>query len=148
MPPGLGLAHAVRGNLLLGADFDWQGSLAEFRRGIELAPEIGAIHSGYSRTLAANGQLHAAIAEKQLALSIDPRMVPERFRYVDLLIAAGRLGDAEKEVKTGIELSGRTSSQPYYRLRFALLRGDANASPTTWRRSMRCAAMSTRPWNS
>jgi TolB-like protein/Tfp pilus assembly protein PilF len=128
LAPDLGLAHAVRGNLLLGADFDWQGALAEFRRGVELAPEIGAIHSGYSRALAATGRLQTAIVEKRLALSIDPRMVPERFRYVDLLIAAGRLDEAEKEVKAGIELSGYTSSQPYYRLRFALLRGDAKAA--------------------
>lgn len=128
LAPDLGLSHAVRGNLLLGADFDWQGALAEFRRGVELAPEIGAIHSGYSRALAATGQLQRAIVEKRLALSIDPRMVPERFRYVDLLIAAGRLDEAEKEVKAGIELSGYTASQPYYRLRFALLRGDAKAA--------------------
>jgi TolB-like protein/Tfp pilus assembly protein PilF len=128
LAPDLGLAHAVRGNLLLGADFDWQGALAEFRRGVELAPEIGAIHSGYSRALAATGRLQTAIVEKRLALSIDPRMVPERFRYVDLLIAAGRLDEAAKEVKAGIELSGYTSSQPYYRLRFALLRGDAKAA--------------------
>jgi TolB-like protein/Tfp pilus assembly protein PilF len=128
LAPDLGLAHAVRGNLLLGADFDWQGALADFRRGVELAPEIGAIHSGYSRALAATGRLQTAIVEKRLALSIDPRMVPERFRYVDLLIAAGRLDEAEKEVKAGIELSGYTSSQPYYRLRFALLRGDAKAA--------------------
>ena len=128
LAPDLGLAHAVRGNLLLGADFDWRGSLAEFRRGIELTPANGAIHSGYSRTLAANGQLHAAIAEKQLALSIDPRMVGERFRYVDLLVAAGRLDEAEKELKAAAELSGLASWQPYYRLRFALLRGDAKAA--------------------
>lgn len=128
LAPDLGLAHGALGNLLLGADFDWQGGLAEFRRGVELAPEIGPLHGGYSRALAATGQLHHAISERQRSLSVDPRQVPERFNYVKLLIAAGRLDEAEKEVKAGIELSGRTSSQPYYRLRFALLRGDAKTA--------------------
>lgn len=128
LAPDLGLTHAVRGNLLLSADFDWRGALAEFRRAIELAPEIGAIHSGYSRTLAANGKLREAIVQKQFALSIDPRMVGERFRYADLLIATGRLGEAEKEVETAVELSGWTQPQTFYRLRFALLRGDAKAA--------------------
>lgn len=128
LAPDLGLAHGALGNLLLGADFDWHGGLAEFRRGIELAPEIGPIHGGYSRALAATGQLHHAISERQRSLSVDPRQVPERFNYVKLLVAAGRLEEAEKEVKAGIELSGRTSSQPYYRLRFALLRGDAKTA--------------------
>ncbi|HET7929933.1 MAG TPA: hypothetical protein VFL63_00890 [Rhodanobacteraceae bacterium] len=128
LAPDLGLTHAVRGNLLLSADFDWRGALAEFRRAIELAPEIGAIHSGYSRTLAANGKVREATMQKQFALSIDPRMVGERFRYVDLLIAAGRLDEAEKEVEAAVELSGWTQSQTRYRLRFALLRGDAKAA--------------------
>jgi TolB-like protein len=128
LAPDLGLAHGALGNLLLGADFDWHGALAEFRRGIELAPEIGPLHGGYSRALAATGKLHNAISERQRSLSIDPRQVPERFNYVKLLIAAGRLDEAEKEVKVGIELSGAAPSQPYYRLRFALLRGDAKAA--------------------
>jgi tetratricopeptide (TPR) repeat protein len=128
LAPDLGLTHAVRGNLLLSADFDWRGALAEFRRGVELAPEIGAIHSGYSRTLAANGKLREAITQKQFALSIDPRMVGERFRYADLLIAMGRLGEAGKEVDAAVELSGRTQSQASYQLRLALLRGDAKAA--------------------
>jgi tetratricopeptide (TPR) repeat protein len=128
LAPDLGLTHAVRGNLLLGADFDWRGSLTEFRRAIELAPEIGAIHSGYSRTLAANGKLREAIVQKQFALSIDPRMVGERFRYIDLLVGAGRLDEAEKEVDAAVELSGWTQAQPRFRLQFALLRGDAKAA--------------------
>jgi len=128
LAPDLGLTHAVRGNLLLGADFDWQGALTEFRRGVELAPGIGAIHSGYSRALAATGQVHEAIVQKQLALSIDPRMVPERFRYVDLLVAKGRLDEAEKEIEAAIELSGITKPRTRYRLWFALLRGDAKAA--------------------
>ena len=128
LAPDVGLTHAVQGNLLLSADFAWQRSLAEFRRAIELAPEIGAIHSGYSRTLAANGKVREALVQKRLALSLDPRMVGERFRYVDLLIATGRLDEAEKEVAAAVELSGFTQSQTYYRLRFALLRGDAKAA--------------------
>ncbi len=128
LAPELGLTHAVRGNLLLSADFDWRGALAEFRRGIELAPEIGAIHSGYSRTLAANGKVREATVQKQFALSIDPRMVGERFRYVDLLVASGRLDEAEKEVEAAVAVSGWTEPQTYYRLRFALLRGDAKAA--------------------
>jgi TolB-like protein len=128
LAPDLGLAHGALGNLLLGADFDWHGGLAEFRRGIELAPELGPLHGGYSRALAATGKLHDAISERQRSLSVDPRQVPERFNYVKLLVAAGRLDEAEQEVKAGIELSGATSLQPYYRLRFALLRGDVKTA--------------------
>jgi TolB-like protein len=107
LAPDLGIAHAAMGNLRLGADFDWRGAVAELRRGTELAPGNGPIHGGFSRALAATGRLREAFEERQRALSIEPLQATNYFLYSDLLIAAGRLDEAEKTVRIGQGLRPR-----------------------------------------
>lgn len=127
LAPDLGLGHAARGNLLLGADFDWQAALAEFRRGTQLAPEHGPIHGGFSRALAANGKLHEALEQRHRFLSIEPLFAFNYFAYAGLLAAEGRLDEAEKNISIGEKLQPRPGPHPQ-RLQLALLRNDAKAA--------------------
>ncbi len=139
LAPDLGLAHGARANLLLAADFDWLGSIAEFRRGSQLAPENGQIRGGLSRALAASGHLHEAIEQRQRFLSHDPLFAGNHYLYAHLLIASGRLDAAENSIRFGRELQPRPGP-PSELMYVAILRGDANTAldvagrqPPLWR---------------
>jgi len=129
LDPDLGLAHAALGNLLLGAELDWSRALAEFRRGAQLAPEIGRIHGGLSRALAANGRLQEAMVERRRFLGTEPLFAFNYFAYAGLLMAAGRLDEAEDHLRIG---EGLQKSQPpsHLHVHLALLRGDAASART------------------
>lgn len=139
LAPDLGLAHGARGNLLLAADFDWRGSIAEFRRGSRLAPENGQIRGGLSRALAASGHLHEAMEQRHRFLSNEPLFAGNHFLYAHLLIASGRLDAAENSIRFGHELQPRPGL-PSELMYVAILRGDANTAldvagrqPPLWR---------------
>ncbi len=123
LQPDLGLAHGALAHLMLAADFDWQNAVTEFRRGVQLAPEIGQNHGGLSRALAATGKLREAIEQRQRFISMEPLFSGSYFLDSELLIAAGRLEEAEKSVHIGAELKPR--QVPTYQLMYiAILRGD------------------------
>ncbi len=139
LAPELGYAHAARGNFLLASEFDWQGALAEFRRAVQLAPDPSPIHGGMSRALAANGLLREATDYRRGFLSVEPLFAFNHFALADLLIAAGRLDEAETSLRTGQTLQRNPSPHPRL-LYIALLRGDeknaadiARQQPPQWR---------------
>ncbi len=76
-------AHASLGRVKLFYDWDWAGAETEFRRAIELKPNLSTAHHWYSIYLRDVGRLKEAIAEASRALELDP---------VNLIINAN-LGD-------------------------------------------------------
>lgn len=127
LAPELGLAHAAMGNLLLGADFAWAQALARFRRAAELAPEYGPIHGGLSRALAANGKLGEALEERYRFLSIEPLFAFNYQAFADLLLAAGQLDEAEKNLRIGERLKPPQWPSHLHQ-HLALVRGDHSAA--------------------
>jgi tetratricopeptide (TPR) repeat protein len=127
LAPDLGLAHGALGNLKFTDALDWQGALAELGRGVELAPNDGQIHGGYSRVLAATGRLHDAIEHRKRFIATEPLAAGNYYTLAPLLIGAGRLEEAEKNLSIARELAGiRTPS--YLHMYIAVLRGDAQAA--------------------
>lgn len=127
LQPDLGLAHGALANLLLAADFDWRNAVTEFRRGVQLAPNSGQNHGGLSRALAATGKLREAIEQRQRFISMEPLVAGNYFLVSDLLIAAGRLDEAEKSVHIGAELRARPVP-PSQLIFIAILRGDTKTA--------------------
>ena len=125
LAPGLGSAHAARAYLAF-YEFDHRGALAECRRAVQLAPDDGTVLNGCGYTLAGIGKLGEAIRLRERLLSIEPLYTVNYFQYADLLMATGRLDEAEKYLRTGEALAGQP--QPGRHLVVALLRGDANAA--------------------
>lgn len=125
LAPGLGSAHAARAYLQF-YEFDHPGALAECRRAVQLAPDDGTVLNGCGYTLAGIGKLREAIRLRERLVSIEPLYTINYFQYAELLMATGRLDEAEKFLRTGEALSGQ--SQPYRHLMLALLRGDATAA--------------------
>jgi TolB-like protein/DNA-binding winged helix-turn-helix (wHTH) protein len=142
LAPDLGIAHGARGNLMFIENIDWDGSLAELRRGAELAPDNGQNQGGLSRMLAYHGKLREAVVHRERFLSIEPLFPSNYYLHAELMIAAGRLDEAEQDIRIARELSPRP--YPSYSLMYiAILRGDAKAAlgiagaqPMPWREAV------------
>ena len=138
LAPDLGIAHGALGNLLLAAEFDWDGAIAALRRGAALAPDDGQVRGGLSRALAASGLLEEAVRERQRFLRIEPLMVANHYLHAQLQMAAGALDEAE----ASIHFHRRLSPRPYpshQSMQVAILRGDMDTA-------QRIAAQQPEPW--
>lgn len=140
LAPELGPAHAARAYLLF-YEFDHRGALSECRRAVRLAPDDATVLNGCGHVLAGIGKLQEAIRLRERLLSIEPLYAVNTFKYAELLMAAGRLDEAEKYLRTAEELSPPKSSPLFQFMYLALLRGDAKAAreiadtrqPSPWR---------------
>lgn len=72
LDPKLGDAYAALGWTRFSFDWDWSGAEADFRRGLELAPNSGGAHSAYGNFLRCMGRLDEARAHMDRSLEIDP----------------------------------------------------------------------------
>ena len=125
LAPGLGPAHAARAYLHF-YEFDHREALAGCRRAVQLAPEDGTVLNGCGYTLAGIGRLREALSLRERLISIEPLYNVNYFRYAELLMATGRLDEAEKYLRTGEAFAGQP--QRYRHLMIALLRGDASSA--------------------
>ena len=65
-------AHATLASLKFNYEWDWYGAEQEFRRAIELNPNLAFAHQGYAGCLMALGRAEEAIAASKQALTVDP----------------------------------------------------------------------------
>lgn len=128
LAPGLGAAHAARAYLMV-YSFDHRGALAECRRAVQLAPEDGTVLNGCGYVFAQVGKLREAIRSRQHLLSIEPLYIINYQQYAKLLLASGRLDEAEKYLGTAESLPQTNAhwhySSLFLRMALALARGDA-----------------------
>ncbi|HVN74752.1 MAG TPA: protein kinase [Thermoanaerobaculaceae bacterium] len=75
LEPGLAEAHAVLGEVMFQADWDWSGAEAEFKQALALDPSNASVHSGYAIYLETIGRLDTAVEEYKRALELDPLTV-------------------------------------------------------------------------
>ena len=127
LAPELGIAHVDKAWVSV-VDSDYRSALTECRRGLQLAPESGPILYGCSYVMAMYGKLGEAIETRGRLISVEPLVADHYPEYANLLIAAGRLDEAQKQIGTAQELEGKTQPRPDYMLTFAVLRGDAKAA--------------------
>lgn len=139
LAPGLGSAHAARAYLLF-YGFDHQGALAECHRAVQLAPGDGTVLNGCGHTLAGIGKLGEAIRLRERLISIEPLYNVNYSKYAELLMATGRLDEAEKYLRIAEGLGPSTASAPYQFIYLAIARGDmaraqafARSRPSPWR---------------
>jgi len=136
LAPGLGAAHAARAYLMI-YSFDHQGALAECRRAVQLAPEDGTVLNGCGYVFAQAGKPGEAIRTRQHLLSIEPLYIINYQQYAKLLLASGRLDEAEKYLDTAESLP---QTNPYWhyssvflRMTIALAHGDAGMAMSSAR---------------
>lgn len=123
LAPGLGPAHAARAHLQF-YNFDHRVALAECRRAALLAPDDGTVLNGCGYTLAGIGKLGEAIRLRERLLSVEPLYNVNYFEYAKLLMATGRLDEAEKYLHIAESLSQPESPPSHQFMYVAITRGD------------------------
>jgi TolB-like protein len=133
LAPGLGPAHAAHAYLQF-YGFDHQGALAECRRAVQLSPDDGTVLNGCAYTLTGIGKLGEAIRLRASLLSIEPLYVINYLQYARLLMATGRLDEAERYLRTAERLPQTDTvwyhSPAFFRMTAAMARSDADSAMT------------------
>lgn len=141
LAPDLAAAHSARGVLLRVADFDWRGSEAEYRRALELAPQVGSTKYSLANQLATIGQVEKAVELTREALATEPlRATWYEWLAMDLL-GLNRLDEAEAAIRKAIELEPHAEGYYQTLTMIAIQRGDPQAAlavaqqepPGNWR---------------
>ena len=139
LAPRLGPAHAARAYLQF-YDFDYRGAWDECHRAVRLAPGDATVLNGCGFVLAGTGRLGEALRLRELLLSVEPLYTVNTFRYAELLMAVGRLDEAEQYLRAAEGMSQPRSAPSILRMFVAIARGDAKTArdvagkqPAEWR---------------
>jgi TolB-like protein/Tfp pilus assembly protein PilF len=131
LAPGLGAAHAARAYLHV-YGFDHEGALIGCRRAVQLAPEDGTVLNGCGYVFAQVGKLGEAIQLRKRLLSTEPLYIINYQQYARLLMATGRLDEAEKYLRTAESLSQTNPdwhfAMVFFQMTAALMRDDDDAA--------------------
>jgi TolB-like protein/DNA-binding winged helix-turn-helix (wHTH) protein len=138
LAPDSGVVHGAYGNLVFTDTIDWQRALAELGLGARLAPNSGPNQGGFSRILASLGQLREAIAYRERFMAIEPLVAGNYFLHSQLLVGAGRLDEAERDLNIMQELAPRPIPSFQF-MHIAILRGNAKTA-------LEVAAAQRPPW--
>jgi DNA-binding winged helix-turn-helix (wHTH) protein/TolB-like protein/Tfp pilus assembly protein PilF len=96
--------HASLATYKLYYEWDWAGAETEFKRAIELNPNVGKAHHEYATLLQVSGRFDEAVAERELARKLDP-LSPNAVATVGYPhYYAGRYDEAIKYFKQALEL--------------------------------------------
>jgi serine/threonine protein kinase len=103
----LARAHHVLADYYWLYEWDWAGAEAQFKRALELNPNLGAIRVDYSHYLMTMKRLEEGMAEIQRAMELDPlNEVTKAFYGVDLEIS-GRYDEAVVQYRKALRTSPR-----------------------------------------
>ncbi|MGA8025862.1 MAG: protein kinase [Bryobacteraceae bacterium] len=95
---------ACRGWLKSFYEWDWAGGAREFRRAIELSPNLASAHYWLAFTLAAQRRWEDSIAESRRALDIDPASPRIYTILAPALAEAGQFDEALAACRKALEL--------------------------------------------
>jgi eukaryotic-like serine/threonine-protein kinase len=98
-------SHASLGVLKLFYDWDWPGAEMEFKRALELNPSLVEAHLGYATYLATLARFDDALAEDNLALSLDPASPRARVAGLSHSYFARRFAQTIEDCRKTIELA-------------------------------------------
>jgi len=128
LAPDLAAAHGALAYVRLTADFDWDGAEAEYRRGLELAPNDGNAKFGLGEVLAALGRPEQAVELTRQALATDPLNPRWHAFLAQYLSALGLQDEARKAILKAIALQPGGSATHEQLTIIEILRGDAKAA--------------------
>jgi TolB-like protein/DNA-binding winged helix-turn-helix (wHTH) protein/Flp pilus assembly protein TadD len=97
-------AHASLAYIKLWFDWDWPGAEREYRRALELNPNLTKAHTGYAAYLATIGRTQEAINEAELGHQLDPVSLSSLDSEASVLIFSRRYAEAVELCRRKIEL--------------------------------------------
>lgn len=126
--PDLVAAHVAYGAVLFNADFDWNGTLAEYRRALELAPDSALSMFGLSTIQATFGHPEAAVKLVRQALVGNPLQAFWTVWLASYQASLGRLDEAEATARKAVALQPQAPFTYRELTAIEVLRGDAAAA--------------------
>ena len=97
-------AHASLGRALAAYDWDWPRAEKEFKRAIVLNPRYAVAHQWYGGCLAVMGRSSEAIAERKLAVELDPLSLTINFELGSAFYYARDYDRAIEQIQKTLEL--------------------------------------------
>jgi serine/threonine-protein kinase len=97
-------AHVAVGNIKLLLDWDWAAADREFKRAIQLAPNLALAHNQYGMYLVAMGRLDEAIASGERALELEPLSPIINSDLAWYLLYGGKQDRAVEQFKKTLEI--------------------------------------------
>jgi eukaryotic-like serine/threonine-protein kinase len=82
LDPTLGDAHLALANLKFTNDYDWTGAEREFRRALQLSPNLANLHDCFASYLNATGRFDEGLKESQAAQELDDGMHMSMAQYL------------------------------------------------------------------
>jgi serine/threonine protein kinase/Tfp pilus assembly protein PilF len=128
LAPDLAAAHLARGDLLEYADFDWRGSEAEYRRALALTPNDAQAKFAVGNLLASFGEVEAAIELTRQTIATEPLRANVYNWLAIYLSGLNRLDEAERAVRSAIELQPAAQSFHQTLTIIEIQRGHAQAA--------------------
>ena len=123
LDPTLGDAYSSLAVALVNVDHDWRGSVAHLARGRALDPGNPLLLMTTAVVVRAMGRTEEAVALLQQALDRDPLNLLARRYFARTLYYAGRLADAETEVRRVLALNAGYPAASYELGRILLAQG-------------------------
>jgi TolB-like protein/Tfp pilus assembly protein PilF len=97
-------AHTALARVLAAYDWDWPAAEREYKRAIELNPRYPVAHQWYGGYFEALGRREEALAERKLALQLDPLSLVINFELAQAYYYAGDYDRAIQQYEKTLEL--------------------------------------------
>ena len=128
LDPQSALAHLALATILRWVEMDWQGSLVEARRALQLAPNDPVARYAYGGVLASLGKTRQSVTLVRQALQSDPRNANWYRWYGFYLAGMNRLDEAREAVLTAESLQPAATGFGEQLAIVEILAGNADAA--------------------
>ena len=130
LDPRLASAHVLLADASVFYDWDWPAGEAEYRRALEINPNLPEAQLGYADYLATLGRFEEAISRVQQAYLFDPLAIESRNEALWIYYFSGRMPETVEQAQKIIELEP-AAGLPYAML--ALAHAQMGQRPETLR---------------
>ena len=118
LDPELAAAHVTLANVRLLFDWDWSASEREYRRALEINPNLPEANLGYATYLATLGRFDEAISRVKQAYRFDPLALESRNEALWIYYFSGRLRETVEQCRRTIDMEP-AAGLPYSMLALA-----------------------------
>jgi serine/threonine-protein kinase len=118
LDPELAPAHVTLGNVRLLFDWDWSAAEREYRRALEINPNLPAANLGYATYLATLGRFDEAISRVKQSYRFDPLALESRNEALWIYYFSGRMQETVEQCQRTIDLEP-AAGLPYTMLALA-----------------------------
>ena len=118
LDPNLAAAHVLLGDVQLLFDWNWRAAETEYRRALEINPNLPEAQLGYASYLGTLGRFDEALAHVQQAYISDPLAIDSRNNALWIYYFSGRTSDTIEQAHKAIEVEP-SAGLPYAMLAMA-----------------------------